>query len=130
MPRFSNHSKAALATCDVRLQEVLTEAIKHIDFMVLEGHRGKDAQNKAFNTGFSKVRWPNGKHNKTPSLAVDIAPWPIQWADTERFVYFAGVIMGIAAMMDIPLRWGGDWNRDTHNKDEKFRDWGHFELID
>lgn len=129
MPKFSNLSKAALATCHPLLQQVMEEAIRHIDFTVLEGHRGKEAQNKAFDDGFSKVRWPNGKHNKTPSLAVDIAPYPIVWNDTERFVYFAGFIMAIAAMKGIPLRWGGDWNRNTQVKDEKFRDWGHFELI-
>lgn len=130
MPRFSNRSMDALKTCDLRLQEVLTEAIKHIDFMVLEGHRGKEAQDKAFNGGFSKVRWPNGKHNTFPSKAVDIVPWPIDWNDTERFVLFAGFIMGIAAMKGIQLRWGGDWNRNTQNKDERFRDWGHFELVE
>lgn len=130
MPRFSNNSKRALATCDIRLQEVMTEAIKHIDFMVLEGHRGKEAQDKAFRTGMSKVRWPNGKHNKNPSLAVDIAPYPIKWGDTERFVYFAGIIKGIGIMMGVKLRWGGDWDQDTQVTDERFRDYGHFELVD
>lgn len=129
MPRFSNRSTLALRTCHPDLQKVFTEAIKHIDFMVLEGHRGQEAQDKAFRTGYSQVRWPNGKHNKVPSLAVDIAPYPIRWGDTERFVYFAGVIMGIASQMGIKLRWGGDWNQDTEVRDERFRDWGHFELV-
>lgn len=130
MPRFSNRSKEALVTCDRRLQELLNEAIKHIDFSVLEGHRGREAQDKAFREGFSKVRYPHGKHNSLPSRAVDIAPYPIAWGDTERFVLFAGFIQGIASQLGIRIRWGGDWDRDTQVKDERFRDLGHFELID
>ena len=128
MPRFSRASLSALATCHADLQRVMEEAIRHIDFTVIEGHRGRTAQEKAYKAGNSKVRWPNGKHNTLPSKAVDIAPYPIDWSDTERFVYFAGIIMGIAAEMGIKLRWGGDWDGDTHVKDEKFRDYGHFEL--
>jgi peptidoglycan L-alanyl-D-glutamate endopeptidase CwlK len=130
MPRFSNRSKLALTSCDVRLQLVMETAVRHIDFTVLEGHRGQAAQNKAFNEGYSKVRWPNGQHNSMPSKAVDIAPWPLDWSDSERFVYQAGFIMATAAALGIGLRWGGDWNRDGEVKDEKFRDLGHFELVD
>jgi peptidoglycan L-alanyl-D-glutamate endopeptidase CwlK len=139
MPIFSNRSKLALATCHPDLQRVLTEAIKHIDFTVLEGHRGKDAQNAAFAGGFSQLKWPKGKHNHPDypedevsepiARAVDIAPYPISWSDTERFVLFAGFILGIASQLGVGLRWGGDWDRDTQVKDERFRDWGHFELI-
>lgn len=130
MPVFSNASKEQLATLDPRLAIVLLEAIKVIDFKIIEGHRGKTAQDKAFQEGKSKVRWPNGKHNRRPSLAVDIAPWPIDWKDTERFVLFCGVIIGIGAMMGVKLRWGGDWDSDWQVKDERFRDYGHLELAD
>lgn len=129
MPRFSRTSIEALKTLDMRLQLVMNAAIKHVDFTILEGHRGKAEQDQAYRTGKSKVRWPNGKHNQFPSLAVDIAPYPIDWADTERFVYFAGFIMGAAAMLGVQLRWGGDWDRDTEVEDETFRDLGHFELM-
>lgn len=129
MPRFSNRSKAALETCHPELQRLLNEAIRHIDFSVLEGHRGKEAQNDAFRRGYSKLPWPHGKHNSTPSLAVDIAPYPIDWKDTERFVLFAGFILGLASQMGLAVRWGGDWDRDYRVKDERFRDLGHFELV-
>ncbi|MFA5604199.1 MAG: M15 family peptidase [Bacilli bacterium] len=141
MPSFSKRSKEALATCHPDIQKVLNKAIEFIDFTVLEGLRGKEAQNAAFKNGYSKVKWPNGNHNHPDhpdpdpevcgpiSKAVDIAPYPIVWSDTERFVLFAGVILGIAFTMGIKLRWGGDWNRNTQVKDEKFRDWGHFELV-
>lgn len=139
MPSFGARSKEALETCHPDIQRVLNEAIKYIDFSVLEGHRGQQAQDKAFADGYSKLKWPHGNHNhkdhpeakvdKPISRAVDIAPYPIVWNDTERFVLFAGFILGIAAMLGVKLRWGGDWNMNTQVKDEKFRDWGHFELI-
>lgn len=128
MPHFSKRSAAQLATCHPDLQWVLEEAIRHIDFTVLEGHRDKDAQNAAVADGKSKVRWPNGKHNSKPSLAVDIAPYPIDWKNWRRFDYLAGYIMGIASQMGITLRWGGDWDSDHDFADQTFHDLPHFEL--
>jgi peptidoglycan L-alanyl-D-glutamate endopeptidase CwlK len=135
MPLFGAESKKQLATCDSDLQVVMNEAIKYINFSVIEGHRGQAAQEAAFAAGDTELHWPNGKHNKSPSLAVDIAPFPIDWSDSQRFVYFAGIIMGIAfklkeeAKITHTLKWGGDWNNDTQVKDESFRDLGHFELL-
>ncbi len=135
MPKFGAESKRQLDTCHPDLQVVMYEAIKYIDFSVLEGHRGQAAQEAAFAAGNSKLHWPNGKHNKSPSSAVDIAPYPLNWNDTQRFVYFAGFIMGIAKMIFAQgkithtIRWGGDWDSDTQVKDESFRDLGHFELV-
>ena len=128
MPYFGRRSKKNLATCDKKLQKVFNEVIKHIDCSVLEGHRGEELQNKYFNEGKSKVKFPKGKHNANPSNAVDVVPWPIDWDDTDRMYYFAGFVKGIAAMLDIPLRWGGDWNDNTEVKDTGFKDLPHFEL--
>jgi len=132
MPNFGKESLAQLATCDKRLQVVMKEVIKIFDFTVLEGHRGEVAQNKAFNKGLSKVRWPNGNHNSIPSLAVDIAPYPIDWSDKLkaqlRFAYLAGHVMSTARRLDIKLRWGGDWNRNQDSRDESFLDLPHFEI--
>ena len=36
--------------------------------------------------------------------------------------------MGIANRLEIPIRWGGDWDMDTYVKDQKFKDLPHFEL--
>lgn len=127
MPSFSDRSETQLATCHADLRRVLNEAIRLIDFAVLEGHRSPGRQEYLYEIGASKVL--KGKHNELPSLAVDIAPWPVNWADRERFVYFAGVVMGIAGTLGVALRWGGDWDRDTELADETFRDLGHFELV-
>jgi hypothetical protein len=101
-----------------------------VDFTVLCGHRGKIAQGRAFFTKKSKARWGQSKHNSTPSQAVDIAPWPIDWEDTEAFVYLAGIIRAVSHDLgygDI-IRWGGDWDQDERMRDERFRDYPHFEI--
>lgn len=135
MPKFGAESIKQLSTCHPDLQIIMEETIKYIDFSVLEGHRGQAAQEAAFAAGNTKLHWPNGKHNQSPSMAVDIAPYPLDWNDTQRFVYFAGYIMAIAKMLLVQgkinhtVRWGGDWDSDTQLKDESFRDLGHFELV-
>jgi len=129
---FSDKSKAALATCDVRLQIVFNEVIKHRDCIVLCGHRTEEEQNEAFNAKpqRSKVQWPNSKHNSLPSLAADVAPYPLDWNDHARFVQFAGFVLGVAAVLGVKLRWGGDWNLNGTSKDESFFDGPHFEIIE
>jgi hypothetical protein len=117
-----------LDTCDERLQKLFERVVEKIDCTILEGERGEERQNFLFDSGQSKLQYPNGKHNSSPSLAVDVAPWPIDWENRERFVLFAGYVLGVANEMDIPLRWGGDWNMDWDTKDHKFFDGPHFEL--
>jgi len=128
MPNFSKRSKDNLATCDVKLQNLFNEVINYFDCSVLCGHRGEKEQNEAFHAGRSKLKFPKSKHNSSPSQAVDVAPYPIDWEDKERFYYFAGMVKGIAQKMDIPIRWGGDWDSDTQVKDQTFFDLPHFEL--
>lgn len=128
MPRFGTRSKSRLHTCDGRLVELFNEVVKEFDCTVIEGHRGKDAQNKAYNKGNSKLKFPHGKHNKSPSVAVDVAPYPIDWKDRDRFHYFGGYVLGIAKSLGLNIRWGGDWDQDTQTKDNKFDDLVHFEI--
>lgn len=130
MPAFGKSSQDKLATCDPRLQKVFNEVVKYFDCTVIEGHRGEEAQNKAFAEGKSKLKYPEGKHNKIPSLAADVLPYPIDWNDTNRMRYFAGFVVGIAATMGIKIRWGGDWNQNTDLKDNSFNDLPHFEIAD
>ena len=128
MPYFGRRSKKHLATCDERLQKVLKEVIKHVDCAVIEGHRSEERQNKLYEEGKTKVYWPNGRHNASPSKAVDVVPYPIDWDDRERFHLFAGFVIGIAKSMGITLRWGGDWDQDWTVMDNKFDDFPHFEI--
>ena len=128
MPRFGTKSRGRLSSCHPDLQKVFNQVIKEIDCSILCGQRGEKEQNKAFDEGRSKVRFPDGRHNANPSNAVDVAPYPIDWEDRERFHLFAGYVLGIADSMGIRLRWGGDWDRDWTVKDNKFDDLPHFEI--
>ena len=128
MPYFGERSKKNLKTCDEDLVFLFEEVIKYFDCSVLEGHRGKKLQNKYFKEGKSKLKFPEGNHNKKPSKAVDVVPYPIDFSDRERMTYFAGFVKGMAAVLGIPICWGGDWNSNTEVKDNNFDDLPHFEL--
>jgi peptidoglycan L-alanyl-D-glutamate endopeptidase CwlK len=120
MPSFSDSSKSKLSTCHPKLQALFNEVIKYRDCIILCGHRGQAEQIEAYQNGRSKVKWPNSKHNKKPSLAVDVAPYPIDWQDKERFIRFAGFVEGVASQMGIKIKWGGDFST--------FFDGPHFQL--
>lgn len=131
---FGRRSEAELATLDADLRRVLRHALERgvIDFGVIEGHREQWAQDEAFRTGKSKLRWPNGRHNAKPSEAADLAPWirgSIPWDDPRPWYLLAGVILSAAAELGVDLRWGGDWDGDTDLADQSFNDLGHFERL-
>ena len=128
MAKFCSKSKERLSTCHESLQKVFNEVIKYVDCSVLEGHRDERRQEKLFDEGITKVHFPMGKHNSYPSRAVDITPYPVNWADRERQTLFAGFVLGVARGMGIRLRWGGDWNMNFDVKDNRFDDFPHFEL--
>ena len=130
MPGYSILSTKRLSTCHPFLQLIFTEVIKEIDNTILIGFCSKDAQDEAFRNGKSKLRFPQSNHNFRPwSLAVDVAPYPIQWKNIKRFYYFAGHVKAIALSKGISLRWGGDWDGDYIYSDQDFNDLVHFELI-
>ena len=126
MPKFSQISKARLATCHPDLQAVCHELIKQYDFSVLEGHRGEKAQNEAYQKGTSRVKYPYSAHNKTPARAVDIAPYPIDWADTRRFCEMIHRFDALAHILrergeiTSHFTYGGNW--------ATLKDWPHIEI--
>ena len=128
MPKFGKKSTERLLTCHAKLIEVFNEVIKHVDCSVLEGHRSGERQDKLFDDGKTKVKYPFGRHNTLPSRAIDVTPYPVDWDDRERQTLFAGFVIGIAQQRGIKLRWGGDWNSDFKVQDNRFDDFPHFEL--
>lgn len=135
MPVFSQSSLEKLATCDQRLQNIMNEAIKIIDFKVDCGHRGKAEQDAAVAAGTSKKPWPTGNHNALPSRAVDILPLAagkLDWNDLILFGRLMGVVQAIAYQQGVKLRYGMDWDGDMRSvgrdPDEKFLDAPHVEL--
>ena len=129
MPGFGARSKSRLSTLHPDLVAVLKDVIPHFDFTVVSGHRTQAAQDEAFASGKSKKQWPDSKHNKLPSIAVDVAPWPIDWTDHLAFARLYGRIEQAAAARGIHIRWGGDWDGDQSSRDQSFMDIGHLELV-
>jgi len=132
MPSFGSKSIERLNQCHPDIRKVMLEVVKTFDCQILEGYRGKDAQDKAVAEGKSKTPWPTGKHNTTPSQAVDVVPYyqgkPLDWNYLPQFHYFAGYVLGVASQMGVSLRWGGDWNGNNDLRDQTFNDLPHFEL--
>ncbi len=134
MPIFNDASFSKLSTCHIDLQRIFFEVIKTFNCTVLEGHRGQEAQDKAFADGKTQLKWPNGNHNATPSNAVDVAPCPLDWNNMKEFCFFAGFVKGVATCLKAEgkithsIRWGGDWNGNNDLDDNKFNDLVHFEL--
>jgi len=124
MPKFGRKSAARLKGLDTALVNVLNQAIKHFDFTIIEGKRSLETQKEYVAKGASKTL----KSKHLEGKAVDIAPYPVDYDDVERFVYLGGFILGVASQLGVKLRWGLDWDMDTYTKDTKFRDIGHFEI--
>lgn len=120
MPTFSKLSLERLSTCDERIQRLFNDVIQIVDCTIICGHRDQEAQDKAFHDGFSKLKWPNGPHNKFPSLAVDVMRYPIDWKDEEGNKAFAALVKERANALGIEIEWGGDW--------KSFLDPDHYEV--
>ena len=101
MPKFGSKSRKNLETCDERLQQVFNEVVKSYDCSVTCGYRGEEDQNKAFDEGHSKVKYPYGRHNSDPSTAVDVYPYPVNMKGLDRMIHFAGFVLGVAKAMGI-----------------------------
>lgn len=133
MPRFSIKSDDRLNTCHPLLQELFREVVKDTDCAIIEGHRVRRRQNQLYQQGKSKVKWPDGKHNRMLSEAADVAPYlekvGIPWGDSDQFYFFAGKVKAKADELGIKVRWGGDWDGDGNVSDQSFNDLAHWELI-
>jgi len=130
MPKFSKTSQSKLDTCDKRLQLLFSVVVQRYDCTVLEGQRSAAKQNAAFKAGKSKLKYPKSKHNKKPSLAVDVAPYDNRKVDfsASQCYHFVGYVKAVADTLGIPIRCGADWDNDNDVNDQTFNDLVHFEL--
>lgn len=119
--KYSKKSIERIEECDERLQLIAYELIHRMDVSVLCGHRNKKDQDAAFAAGKSRLRWPNGKHNKWPSQAIDIAPYPINWNNIKRFEVMLKHVTDIAKELKIKIRLGRDF--------KSLKDYPHVELV-
>ena len=130
MPRYSTKSKRELATCHPILQDIFNEVILHFDCTIIQGHRTAEQHAEYLAAGNSRVSYSKSKHRFNPSKAVDVAPFPISWTDKDRFMYFAGLVKGIALAYGYKIRWGGDWDGDMDFNDQTFFDLVHYQIVD
>lgn len=142
MFKFGKTSKERLSTCHADIQLIMNEAIKitNVDFGIAEGYRNIEKQQQYFKEGKSKIDGVNkkGKHNYTPSLAVDIYPYfdnGAKW-DNEHLSYLSGIIHAVSEILFASgktthkVRWGGNWDMDGIILiDQSFDDRPHFELV-
>tara|TARA_Y100001963_G_scaffold148263_1_gene225869 strand:- start:100 stop:477 length:378 start_codon:yes stop_codon:yes gene_type:complete len=124
MPRFGKRSKQRLKGVDAKLVNVLNELVKIMDVTIIEGKRTQERQDELVAKGASKTKYSKHIEGK----AVDLAPYPIDWEDRERFHYMGGMVRGIGQQLNVNIRWGGDWDSDGEIKDNNFDDLVHVEI--
>lgn len=124
MPIFGKRSKKRMQGVDFRLQAVFNEVIKDFDCTIIEGLRSEERQKELLKKGATKTL----KSKHLEGRAMDVAPYPIDWDNRDRFHYFGGYVLGVASQMGYNIRWGGDWDSDTETKDNSFDDLVHFEI--
>ena len=128
MPRFGTRSNEKLTNAHVDLRLVLNKVIKKVDFTVIWTFRNEAQQTGMYLNGDTRNPWPTSKHNRKPSLAVDIVPYPAMYEATyEQFFELATYMFEAAMELDIPITWGGHWIGYT-GKGYYDRDWSHWEL--
>jgi len=129
MYEYSERSLKNLESCDRHIKFIMLEVIKRVDCYIIWGHRGQEEQDIAFHSGYSKLKYPDSKHNVYPSQAIDVIPYPSGWDKERNFYFLAGQIFAIAYIFNIDLRWGGDFNCDRNFYNDRWLDLGHFEIV-
>jgi peptidoglycan L-alanyl-D-glutamate endopeptidase CwlK len=124
MPNFSQRSLDNLENVHPDLVTLMHESIKEFDFTVICGQRTQAQQQELYKQGRTKpgkkVTNIDGikkksKHNYSPSLAVDIVPFPIDWNDLKRFKALSVVVLRVAkelkakGLISSDIEWGGNF---------------------
>ena len=148
---LSQKSLDRLKGVDERLQQVVKRAIElsKQDFMVLEGVRtreqcminygkgrtiaqcvAKGVPAQYANPKAAKITWLNNpfasKH--VNGKAVDLVPYPVDWNDLKKFDLIAKAMLQAAKELDVPVRWGADWDNDGKPRERGESDSPHFEI--
>lgn len=115
-----------LKTCHEKLISLVSAVNETFQIQVICGIRNEKEQNEAVKNGYSKLAYPNSKHNKKPSLAVDVVPDPdrnpatLEWGDIKSFELMCLSFEQKADELGIKIRLGRDF---------KFKDFPHIELV-
>ena len=132
MNRWSEQSLSKYNTLNPLLKALASKVLEDWDCTILWGFRTKEEQDAMCdsNPPRSYTRFPKSKHNRYPSRAIDLCPYPIPDWETDEHVFrtFGGYVLGVAHCLGIPIIWGGDWDSDKDLNDQTFNDLVHFEL--
>ena len=131
MNKFGKGSTRELEGADPLLQEIARKVLVIKDHSILKGHRSEAEQKAAFDSGHSKLLWPDGKHNAWLSKAIDVQTYPRPPDDADlraEQYYLLGIYVGVAAEMGIDLITGADWDDDGEVTDNGWDDLFHVEL--
>lgn len=157
MPNLSQTSLNRLAGVHPSLVKVIERAIvtTEQDFMVLEGLRTREEMMINYGKGrsaaeceakgvpgsyarphLSKVTWLNDPFNSNHGVrpdgfghAVDLVPYPIDFNTSSKYDAIAKAMMAASEELNVPIRWGADWNRNGVPHERGETDLGHFELV-
>ena len=116
--KLSKASLIKLNSIKPDLQKVCIKAFENMpfDLVVLEGIRTLERQKELVNKGASQTL----KSRHLTGDAVDLAPYPIDWKDIERFKVMSEVMIKASEDLKIPIEWGGNF--------KGFFDGPHFQL--
>lgn len=117
---LTKKSLKVLETADPKLILLVDEVSKEMDLWVYTAYRGEKAQNEAFASGASELKFPDSTHNKLPSKAIDCGPLTedktnIDWTNEAAFIkmrelfYKASIKLGIPIKKIIKLKKGYDY---------------------
>ena len=124
--RFGKTSLERMEGVHPLLRECAERALSYgiLDLTVVPdgGLRTLEDQRRLVSIGASQTL--NSRHRKQASgygHAIDLAPYPVNWKDLQRFFMQATLMFRAANEMDLPLEWAGHW--------KQFRgDYPHFQL--
>ncbi len=131
---FSRRSLSRLETCHpdliLLMREVIASPDCPCDVTVLCGYRGQEEQDQAFASGNSKLRYPQSRHNRIPSLACDVAPFiagAVSWSWPDYYPLADHIKATWTRLQaegrlsdDYRISWGGDFST--------WKDGPHWEL--
>ncbi len=113
---MATHGAARLTGVTTDLIRLVLDVGAKRDIAVVQGARTIEEEQTDIDRGVSRLKDPrHSLHVIIPgerpfALAVDLAPWPINWADKQSFIELGAFMKQRAAALGIePFSWGGDW---------------------
>lgn len=83
-------------------------------------YRGPEAQNLAFQSGMSKLQYPNSRHNRMPAEALDLFALSTENIASFPYKFYLKIWDATLRRNYVSIEWGGNW--------KSFKDYPHFQL--